>query len=667
MSLAVSAFLGGIVNLLLVGFVLVRVRRHKIINKILILYSIILAIWNFASLGVYFSLNVERALIWLKFYYISLVFIPSCFFHLVVTTIADHRLITKRICQSGYSLSYLFLILSAIGVMSDDVNYIKGCYYPAGGRGDFLFFIFFISAGIYSLLSLAQRRVLTNNVIEKKQLRYLFIAGYINILGISTNLLCLGEAKMYPAGHLTTSIYPLIVGYSIIKHRLISIETKKIELFGRKFTYTAISTLILALLLITIFSIEAIFRKLIGYNSLLLSILIILTLALFFQFIRDKIQILVDRHFFCERFNPAEMAKGISRKITSIFDKEVLLDTFLNSIINIMHIRNACIVLLDDSKPIAYVTKAVGIDAIKKKTIKFNTNSGLIRHLIQSKKPLIKDKVKNSLGNHWREIRKELDTLDAIICLPLTCKDRLLGVLTVGEKISLESYRKEEIEILSILCSEAGVAIENANLYQETIKNFLNTIQSLLSAIEAKDPYTHGHCDRVGKYCAKIAQELGLSPEEVEVAETAGFLHDLGNIGVSDQILNKKGRLTIEEFENVKRHPTIGAKILEPICLKNEVVEGIRFHHERIDGSGYPKSLRDKMIPLIAKIITVADVYDAMTSTRPYRKAFIPEDAVSELIRGCGYEFDSKVVAAFIRVLNKELKSSRILRYEKIA
>jgi putative nucleotidyltransferase with HDIG domain len=345
----------------------------------------------------------------------------------------------------------------------------------------------------------------------------------------------------------------------------------------------------------------------------------------------------------------------------------VLLDTFLNSIINIMHIRNACIVLLDDTKQIAHVNRAIGIDAIKKKTMKFNTNSGLIHYLIQSKKPLVKEKVRNNLGNHWREIRKELDSLDAVICIPLTCKDRLLGVLTLGEKMSLEPYRKDEIEILSILCSEAGVAIENANLYLEKMKSFLSTIQSLLSAVEAKDYYTHGHCDRVGKYSAKIAQELGLTSEEVEIVKTAGYLHDLGNIGVSEQILNKKGRLTVEEFENVKRHPTIGAKILEPICFKKEIVDGVRFHHERIDGSGYPKSLNDKMVPLIAKIITVADVYDAMTSIRPYRKAFTPEDAVSELIRGCGYEFDSKVVAAFIKVLNKELKSSRILRYEKIA
>jgi len=669
MSLALSAVLAGVLNLLLVVFVLFRVRNFKGNVNILLLYGVILAIWNFAAVGVYFSLSGERALFWLKFYYISLVFLPSIFFHLVLITIADHRLITKRVCQIGYSLSYLFLILSAIGVMTHDVTYIKGYYYPVGEKGDFLFFVFFISIGVYSLLLLANRRVTTNNIIESSQLRWLFVGGYINILGISSNLLCLEDTRIYPAGHLTTAIYPLIVGYTIVRHDLIPIETPKIVVFWKKIIYLLLSTTIFTLVLVTILCFESIFRKLIGYTSLLSSISIILILAILLQFIRERSQALIDKYFFLEKVSQEQIVKEISRKILSVFDKEVLLDTLLNSIINVMHIHNACIILLDESKQIGQVTKAIGIDVIKKKTMKFSTTSGVIYSLIQSKKPIIKKKLKkkgeNIQEDQVREIKKELDALNAAVCIPLTCKDKLLGVLTLGEKMSLEPYRNDEIELLSILCSEAGVAIENANLYQEKMKNFLNTIQSLLTAVEAKNPYTHGHCHRVAKYAANIAQELGLSSEEVEIVKIGAFLHDIGNIGVSEQILNKKGRLTIGEFENVKRHTTIGAKILEPICFNKEIIEGIKFHHERIDGSGYPESLTDKMVPLIAKIITVADVYDAMTSDRPYRKAFTPEDAISEIIRGCGYQFDSKVVAAFIKVLNKEIKSSRILRYEK--
>jgi len=652
--LALTALLAGITNLLLVGFVLFKVRKN-----ILILNGLTLAVWNFTSLGVYFSLSVEVALIWLKLYYISLVFIPSIFLHLVLITIADHRLITKKIYQIGYLISYLFLILSAIGLMSYDVNYIRGCYYPIGGRGDFLFFIFFISTGVYSLLLLAKRRVVTNNIIERSQLRCLFIGGYINILGLGTNLLSFESSNIYPLGHVATAIYPLIIGYSIVRHKLITIETKKIEVLGRKFIYLTLNTAIFTLFLISILSLEAIFRRLIGYKSLLVSVLIILILTIIFLFILEKIQIWVDRYFFRERFNQDEIVKEISRKIISIFDKEVLLDTFLNSITNIMHIRNACVILLNETEQTAQVTRAIGMDVIKKKTMKFKINSGLIYSLTQSRKPIIKEKIKNNLGEQWREIKKDLEALEAVICFALTCKDKLIGVLTLGEKMSLEAYTKEEIELLSILCSETGVAIENANLYQEKMRNFLNTIQSLLAAVEAKDPYTHGHCNRVAKYSAKIAQELGLPSEEIDIVRTAAFLHDLGNIGVSEQILNKKDRLTIPEFENVKRHTIIGAKILEPICFNKVIVEGIKSHHERIDGSGYPEAINDKMVPLIAKIISVADVYDAMTSTRPYRKAFTPGDAISELRRGCGYEFDSKVVTAFIKILNKELKSTK--------
>jgi len=660
MSLALSALLAGIANLLLVGFVLFKARKN-----ILILNGITLAVWNFTSLGVYFSLSVEGALIWLKFYYISLVFIPVLFLHMVLITIADHRLITQKICQIGYFISYVFLILSAIGLMSCDVNYTRGCYYPIAGRGDFLFFIFFITTGVYSLLLLANRRAITNNIIERSQLRWLFVGGYINILGISTNLVGFESSNIYPLGHLATAIYSLIIGYSIVRHKLITLETKKIEVLGRKFIYLTFCTAIITLFLVILLSLETIVKRLIGYRVLLASLLSVLILAIILQFILNKIQMWVDRYFFRERFNQNEIVKEISRKIISIFDKEVLLDTFLNSIINILHIRNACIILLNGTEPTTQITRAIGMDVIKKKTMKFKTNSGLISFIRQSRKPIIKEKIKNNRGEQWREIKKELESLEAVICFSLTCKDKLIGVLTLGEKMSLEPYTREEIELLSILCSETGVAIENANLYEGKMKNFLYTIQSLLAAVEAKSPYTHGHCFRVAKYAGNIAQELGLTREEIDTVKTAAFLHDLGNIGVSEQILNKKGRLTIPEFENVKRHTTIGARILEPICFNKAIVEGVKFHHERIDGSGYPEAINDKMVPLIAKIIAVADVYDAMTSTRPYRKAFTPEDAISELRRGCGYEFDTKVVSALIKILNKEIKSTKILRYLK--
>lgn len=655
--LILTASLAGIINLLLGGFVLLRRRNHKI-NKILILQEIALAGWNFASLGVYFSLNVESALIWLKVYYISLVFLPSIFFQLVLTVIDDHRLITRRICQIKYFLSYIFLIISAMGMMSHDVNYIKGYYYPIGERGDLLFFVFFISAGIYSLLLLGDRRKTTNNILEKRQLQWLFAGGYINILGISSNLLCFESTNLYPLGHLATAIYPLIIGYAIVKHRLIPIETQKIESIGGKFTYLIVSVTIISLFLGGILSLEAIFRKIIGYNAIFPSLLIILILAILLQFIREKIQILIDKYFLRERYNQEEMVKEISRKIISIFDKELLIDIFLNSIINIMHIRNACVILIDETMQIAQVNRAIGIDIIKKKIIKFNTNSGLIQYLIQYHKPITKEKVNDRLGSQWREIKKDMEILNAVLCIPLTCKDNLLGVLILGEKMSLEPYGKEEVDILSILCREAGVALENANLYQEKMHNFLKSIQSLLAAVEAKDPYTYGHCGRVAEYSAKVASELGLTSEEIEATRIAAFLHDLGNIGVSDQILRKKGRLTIAEFENVKKHPSIGSRILEPICSKKEIIEGIKFHHERMDGSGYPEAINGT-IPLMAKIIAVADVYDAMTSIRPYRKAFTSEDAISELKRGCGYEFDTKVVTTFIKVINKEFKSSR--------
>jgi len=181
---------------------------------------------------------------------------------------------------------------------------------------------------------------------------------------------------------------------------------------------------------------------------------------------------------------------------------------------------------------------------------------------------------------------------------------------------------------------------------------FLETIRTLAAAIDAKDPYTRGHSERVSSYSMAIARHLGLSQEEVFRVRTAAILHDVGKLGIRDGILNKPGGLTEEEFEVMRRHPKIGAQIMEPIRMLKDIIPGIRNHHETWDGTGYPDQLEGEKIPLVARIIGVADTFAAMTTNRPYQKAKSLEFVLEKMRAMSGTRFDPRAVEALLAAVH---------------
>jgi putative nucleotidyltransferase with HDIG domain len=185
---------------------------------------------------------------------------------------------------------------------------------------------------------------------------------------------------------------------------------------------------------------------------------------------------------------------------------------------------------------------------------------------------------------------------------------------------------------------------------------YIQTIRTLAEAVDAKDAYTRGHSERVGVYASKIARELGLKKEMIERIYIAGLLHDVGKIGVPDSIITKPDRLTAEEYQEIQKHPEIGAKILEPVEFLRQIVPCVRHHHEWYDGcdAGYPSRLAGDQIPLPSRVILVADTVEAMSSDRPYRMALPLEAVISELEKYSGSQFDPTVVAAFLRALEEE-------------
>jgi response regulator RpfG family c-di-GMP phosphodiesterase len=263
-------------------------------------------------------------------------------------------------------------------------------------------------------------------------------------------------------------------------------------------------------------------------------------------------------------------------------------------------------------------------------------------------------KKKGSLLLHKHAIKQCFVSLPknivSFLCIPLVARQRTLGLL-VFHSYSVDSpFTEGQRKLTSMLGSRTAAAVDNALLYRNLQLTFRQTIQGLARAIEAMDTYTAGHSDRVTIYSRLIAEELGETQDQIELITQASVLHDIGKLGCHAN-LNKPGKLTAEEYEIFKAHPSFGTEIIAPITFLKAIIPGVQHHHERWDGNGYPRQLKGEAIPKIARILSVADSYDAMTSNRAYRRALEHSVAVQELQRCANSQFDPTIVDAFLAAI----------------
>jgi hypothetical protein len=236
-------------------------------------------------------------------------------------------------------------------------------------------------------------------------------------------------------------------------------------------------------------------------------------------------------------------------------------------------------------------------------------------------------------------------------CLPLKVDGQIVGSLDVCFK-SLRAFREDELGILGVLAQQAAIAIHKAQLIDQVHQSYLGTIQALAAAVEAKDPYTRGHSERVCRLAVAMGQEMGLDKRQLRLLNLAALFHDIGKIGVPESILSKPAPLTPGEMELIRQHPVWAEPILRHVPDMPELTTIVRHHHERFDGQGYPDGVSSQHHPLSA-IICVADAYDTMTSDRPYRKPLNHEEALEELRRHTGTQFMPQAVEGFVRVMAK--------------
>jgi putative nucleotidyltransferase with HDIG domain len=343
----------------------------------------------------------------------------------------------------------------------------------------------------------------------------------------------------------------------------------------------------------------------------------------------------------------------IGREVSSTLELNEVLNTIVKGTTEVLDLKICAILLVDETIPDRLkVSRMHGVDYKQLENQYIKQGEGISGWVWQNKQSiLIKDVNQDS---RFCARDKERYYTGSLISVPLESKGKIIGIINGNNKTNGELFKEEDLLLLKEIAVESAIAIENALLYKNLKDIYVHTISALASALEAKDRYTRSHSENVTKFAVAIAEELCFSAEQIEVIRQACQLHDLGKIGIHDYILTKTGKLSAEEWDEIKLHSLRGAQILQPIGFLTEVAELVKQHHERFDGKGYPYQLNGQDIQLGARIMAVADAFDAMISERPYRKkALSVSQAIEELKLKSGSQFDPQIVKVFLQTLKK--------------
>ncbi|MFA5858723.1 MAG: HD domain-containing phosphohydrolase [Elusimicrobiota bacterium] len=342
-----------------------------------------------------------------------------------------------------------------------------------------------------------------------------------------------------------------------------------------------------------------------------------------------------------------------SEIINSKFELHSVLNIIMSIVSQVMDSEASSILLMDKDRGQLYFFAAAGAKKEALNKVYLEKGEGIAGWVAEHSESVVVQDVSKDKRFTAKADKESGFVTKSILAVPMKIEDKLIGVAEAVNKKNGKEFTQDDIKLLSILTTNGALAVQKAQLFKDLNDLFLGSMRALSSAIDAKDPYTHGHSERVCDYALMIGDELGINNDEKTSLELAALLHDIGKIGVPERVLHKQGKLTEEEWVEMKKHPTIGADMLSSIKQLEKIIPGIRHHQERYDGQGYPSRLFGDTIPFYARIIAVADTFDAMTSNRPYRSKLPLTMAVKEIEMFRGSQFDPDCANAFIRGLTK--------------
>lgn len=342
---------------------------------------------------------------------------------------------------------------------------------------------------------------------------------------------------------------------------------------------------------------------------------------------------------------------ALHAELATTLKKDILATQLAERVHDFWNVQKTILLLIDSGSSELKIAHSLGVEQDIIQATHLKSGEGISGFVVAQARPIMIDDLEQD--NYLKKINIEPYLEGNFLSVPIVFQKNVLGVLHVCHKKNNKLFSKRDYSLMVNVGKVGAISLENALLYEEISENYMKTIAALASAIDARDPYTKWHSENVTRYVIAIANEMRLNQQDVEQLRRAALLHDVGKIGIRDNILLKKEKLNNEEFEEIKAHPLKGEEILRSLSFLRQAVLCIRHHHESFDGKGYPDHLRGHDIETGARILAVADTFDAMTTDRPYRKGLPLEEAVAELERKKNIQFDPDVVDVFIKILRQ--------------
>ncbi|MFH0732234.1 MAG: HD domain-containing phosphohydrolase [Candidatus Omnitrophota bacterium] len=689
-----TSIIAFLVSLVLAFLVLFSGKRDPKRNTF-IPVTLLVGVWCLFPTVAAFSSDPQYSLVYIRIVYMAALFAVPAFlnFGLAMAEV-EERKFEKFLIKTCYFAAALFIPALFTPLMIEGVKkYLPNFVIVPGPV--FLFFVFFFavfcSYAFYSLY----RVFSVSNGYRKNQIRYVFIGFFIAFIsGFIHFGSFYGLPEVFPHDILVIACM-LVLFYAIVQYRLLDINIiiRETAVFAGIFGF-AVGAFVFVMYLGQTF-----LDKYFSHYPFLFPALALFLVTIAVRPIEKLTYNTIGKFLFKKKQRYQKVLKDAAMGMATILRPERLLGLITHIVTKNLKTTNVAIYIFDERTK-TYKLQAARYPSRMDKTIEFSDEDPLIFWLKENKQAIVVDELehwikeeksrphKEILASDLVRIYDKLSALGANICIPSFFREGrrskkakfeqgLLGIIILGDKTDGDLYAQDDLELLNSLANEAAIAIRNSILYaklQQKVEEildlyakeqsvFMNAASAFANAIDARDPYTHGHSQRVTEYALALADQMehtrfGDKKQHQHFKQRlqiAGLLHDIGKIAVPDNILQKTEPLNDEEWKKMREHPTIGAKVLSYVRGLWDIIPAVKHHHERYDGNGYPDKLKQEDIPFKARIIVVADTFDAMTSNRPYRKALSLEESKQEINDNSAKQFDPVVVGAFMKADAKGL------------
>ncbi len=645
-----------------IGFFVLLKNTRSPVNRSFFLLTLSVSLWQFSYFILANTANPASTIFWSQLAYCGVAFITPTTYHFIASFLYSKN---RNLVYLFYILSFAFIFVIfgfRGGLIFTGVRKFYWGYYPqARFTPHSIFLILWLIPFILSLLNLYKKYKEIDSPFNKKRIKYFLVTLPIAYLGIVDYLPNYG-IETYPFGLIPVTLFIISTTYNIVRYRLLDIEiiVKKISLV----TLGVIASI--SLIYMGTFYLGPYLSFLWGEGWIAIPVLVSVAVSLgLFRFINFVINIEEDE--LSHKFSYRPLLKKETQRIATVRNLKELLSYIARDLSCWVRLDYVGIFIWDAQKKGFVLARSLTRSKKRNKIrpgLIVEKDSPLILELLDKKRPLIYSQLRHELTSTDKrdyivKVVSQMQGLGAEIVIPCFCEERLLALLNIGNKLNLdEIITNEDLELFSSLSNQAARAIYGFMLKEEKIQLIVASQNILIGAIEAKDLYTRGHTDRVALYSSLIGERLerqlrsftnGLSD-----LKWSAQLHDVGKISIPDSILLKPGPLNREEWEKIKEHPLNGIRIIRPVqeWLGDDICAGILHHHENYDGSGYPDGQIEENIHFFARIIRVADAFDAMISDRPFSAALSRVDAIKELNKYKGVYFDPLVVETILELSN---------------